>query len=145
MTHDTWCFFLLLFFFFFSYWCYYPHTLRYSVSPVWGIFIREGVCLAGRLSLLQGIVWIVVLRFILPCKSDCQSIFFKKQGINSLYTKLWLVRPLIKNVPDSSHQYLSNVTFRASLEYQMREQCFSFVFFFLNFMSRGVNRDVALL
>ena len=28
------------------------------------------------------------LRFILPCKSDCQPIFLKKQGIYSLYAKL---------------------------------------------------------
>ena len=27
------------------------------------------------------------------------------------FAKLWLVRPLIKNIPDSSHQYGSNVTF----------------------------------
>ena len=28
------------------------------------------------------------LRFILPCKSDCQPIFLKKQGIYSFYAKL---------------------------------------------------------
>ena len=63
-----------------------------------------------------------ILRFILPCKSDCQPIFLKKQGTYSLYAKLWLVRPLIKNIPDSFHQYLSNVTFKASLSFQMREE-----------------------
>ena len=57
------------------------------------------------------------LRFILPCKSDCQPIFLKKQGIYSFYAKLWLVRPLIKNIPGSSHWYLSNVTFGASLAF----------------------------
>ena len=62
------------------------------------------------------------LRFILPYKRDCQPIFLKKQGIYSLYAKLWLVRPLIKNIPYSSHQYGSNVTFGASLASQMREE-----------------------
>ena len=61
-------------------------------------------------------------RFILPCKSDCQPILLKKQGIFSLYAKLGLLRPLIKNIPDSSHQYGSNVTFGASLAFQMREE-----------------------
>ena len=55
-------------------------------------------------------------------KSDCQPIFLKKQGIYSLYAKLWLLRPLIKNIPDSSHQYSSNVTFGAGLAFQMREE-----------------------
>ena len=32
------------------------------------------------------------LRLILPCKSDCHPIFLKKQGIYSLYAKLWLVK-----------------------------------------------------
>ena len=64
----------------------------------------------------------IKLRFILPCKSDCQPIFLKKQGIYSLYAKLWLFRPLIKNIPDSSQQYGSNVTFGASLAFQMREE-----------------------
>ena len=63
-----------------------------------------------------------ILRFILPCKRDCQPIFFKKQGIYQRYAKLWLLRPLIKNIPDSSHQYGSNVTFGASLASQMREE-----------------------
>ena len=48
--------------------------------------------------------------------------FLKKQGIYSLYSKLWLVRPLIKSIPDSSHRYGSNVTFGASLAFQMREE-----------------------
>ena len=48
--------------------------------------------------------------------------FLKKQGIYSLYAKWWLLRPLIKNIPDSSHQYYSNVTFEASLAFQMREE-----------------------
>ena len=29
-----------------------------------------------------------ILRFILPCKSDCQPIFLNKQGIYLLYAKL---------------------------------------------------------
>ena len=66
--------------------------------------------------------WNFILRFILPCKSDCQPIFLKKQGINSFYAKLWLLRSLIKNVPDSSHRYGSNVTFGASTAFQMREK-----------------------
>ena len=70
------------------------------------------------------------LRFILQCKSNCHSIFLKKQGIYSLYAKLWLVRPLIKNIPDSSHRYLSNVNFWVSLEFQMREEyVFEKIFF----------------
>ena len=63
-----------------------------------------------------------ILRFILPCKSECQPIFLKKHGIYSLYAKLWLLRPLIKNFPDSSHRYGSNVTFGASLAFQMQEE-----------------------
>ena len=62
------------------------------------------------------------LRLTLPCKSDCQPIFLKNQGIYSVYAKLWLLGPLIKNIPDSSHQYGSNVTFGASLAFQMRKE-----------------------
>ena len=76
-------------------------------------------------------------RLILPCKSDCQPMFLKKQGTHSLYAKLWLVRPLIKNIHDSSHQYLSNVTFGASLALQMREE----YVFEIN-TSKGVNSGV---
>ena len=46
------------------------------------------------------------LRFILPCKRECQPIFLKKQGVYLLYAKFWLVGLLIKNIPDASHQYL---------------------------------------
>ena len=62
------------------------------------------------------------LRFILLCKSKCQPIFLKKQDTYSCHAKLWLVRTLIKNIHDSSHQYLSNVTFGASLAFNMREE-----------------------
>ena len=61
-------------------------------------------------------------RLILPCKSDCLTIFLKKQGTYSLYAKFWLERPLIKNINDSYHQYISYVTFGASLAFQMREE-----------------------
>ena len=43
----------------------------------------------------------------------------KKKG-EELSTKLWLVRPLIKKIPDSSHQYLSNVILGAGLAFQMK-------------------------
>ena len=82
------------------------------------------------------------LRFILPCKSDCQPIFLKTQGIHSLYAKLWLLRPLIKNIPDYSHRYGSNVTFWASLAFQMREEYVFDFFFFENWTLRGVNSGV---
>ena len=64
-----------------------------------------------------------ISRFILPCKSDCQPIFLKMQGTYSLYAKLWLVKPLIKQIHGSSPRYLSNVTFETSLAFQMREEC----------------------
>ena len=75
----------------------------------------------------QDYFFVYRLRFILPCKSDCQPIFLKKQGIYSLYAKLWLLRPLIKNIPEPSYRYSSNLTFEASLAFQMREK---YVFFF---------------
>ena len=77
-------------------------------------------------------------RLILLCKSDCQPIFLKKQGTYSLYAKYWLVRPLIKNIHLSSHQYLSNVIFRASLAFQMSKGYVFLFVFFLNWTSRGV-------
>ena len=89
----------------------------------------------------MGIVWwplhskksiplITKSMLILVCKSDCQPIFLgKKQGTYSLYANLWLVRPLIKNIHYSSYQYLSNVTFRASLAFQTREK-FNLIFEF---------------
>ena len=70
-------------------------------------------------------------------------IFLKKQGIHSLYAKLWVLRPLIKNIPHSSHWYGSNVTFGASLAFQMREKyVFEKKYFCENWTSRGVNRGV---
>ena len=76
----------------------------------------------------------------MPCKSDCQTIFLKKQGINTLYTKLWLVRPLIKNIiPDSSHWYLSNVTFATSPAFQMREE---YIFGKKYFLKTGPQRGL---
>ena len=51
------------------------------------------------------------LRFIWPCKSDCQPIFPKIQRTYSLFEKLWFVRPLD----------FSNVTFGTSFAFQMRE------------------------
>ena len=62
------------------------------------------------------------LRFNLPRQSVCQPIFSKMQGTFLLYTILWLVRPLIKNILDSSLQYLSNVTFGTGLAFHMREE-----------------------
>ena len=47
-------------------------------------------------------------RFILPCKSDRPPVFLKMQGIYSLYAKSWLESPLIKQIHDSSTQYLSD-------------------------------------
>ena len=81
-------------------------------------------------------------RFILPCKSDCLTIFLKKQGTYSLYAKLWLERPLIKNINDSYHQNLSNITFGASLAFQMREEYVFEKNIFKNWTSRGVNSGV---
>ena len=62
------------------------------------------------------------LRFIWPCKSDCQLIFPKMQRTYSFFAKLWFVRPLIFQICDSSPRYLSNVTFWTSFAYQMREE-----------------------
>ena len=73
-------------------------------------------------ELLVPWVALVISRFILPRQSLCQSIFLKKQGTYLLYAILWLVRPLIKNILDSSPQYLSNFTFTPSLPFQMREE-----------------------
>ena len=63
-----------------------------------------------------------LLRFILPCKSDCQPIFLKMQGTYSLYAKLRLERPLIKQNHDFSPRYLSNVTFGTSLAFPIRDK-----------------------
>ena len=50
---------------------------------------NEKLCLCANMQL------IVKLRFIWPCKSDCQPIFPKMQHTYSLFEKLWFVRPLI--------------------------------------------------
>ena len=101
-------------------------------------------CLVYGVWSVNFVCWVwCILRFILPCKSDCYSIFLKKRGIYSLYANLWLLRPLIKNIPDSSHQYGSNVTFGASLAFQIREEyVFEENIFFENWTSRGVNTGV---
>ena len=62
------------------------------------------------------------LRFIWPCKSDCQPISPKIQRTYSLFVKLWFVRPLIFKIRDSSPQYLSNVTFGTSFAFQIRKE-----------------------
>ena len=97
-------------------WEEYPSLLRLNEPsiPINWVYTNLTVENLGHFSIKLG--------FILPCKSDWQPIFLKQQGIYSLYAKLWLVRPLIKNIPDSSHQYLSNVTLGASLALQMREE-----------------------
>ena len=82
---------------------------------------------------------LINLRLIFSCKSECQPIFLKKQGIYSLHAKLWLVRPLINNIPDAYHRYISNVTFGASLAFQMREEYVFEKIIFENWTSRGVN------
>ena len=107
--------------------------LMLSMSMSMTISISMSIIVSMQMSMLNGgltstIVGLLKIRFILPCKNDCQPIFLKKQGSYSLYAKLWLVRPLIKNIPDSSHWYLSNVTFRASLAFQTREE-YVFEFF----------------
>ena len=81
-------------------------------------------------------------KFILPCKSDCQPIFLKNQGTYSLYAKLLLLRLLIKNIRDSSHQYLSYVTFGVSLAFYMREEYVFAENIFENWTSRGINSGV---
>ena len=45
-------------------------------------------CLLRQVSNPHGPFLLHILRFFLPCKSDCQPIFLKKQGIFSLYAKL---------------------------------------------------------
>ena len=103
------------------------------------LFFLEG----GFLPIRNFWKYLFKSRFILPCKSDCQPIFFKKQGTYLLYAKLWLVRPLIKNIHDSSHRYLSNVTFGTWVAFQMREE---YVFwrkkYLKNWTSRGVNSGI---
>ena len=59
----------------FWYWCYYPHRSRDALSPVCVIFFCNN---KKSLSLY---LYIYILGFILPCKSDFQPIFLKKQGI----------------------------------------------------------------
>ena len=98
--------------------------------------IREQLTLTRTLSLTTS----HKLRFILPCKSDCQPIFPKMQRTHLIFSKLWFVRPQIFQIRDSSPQFISNVTFGKSLAFQWREECV--LDFFLNWTSRGVNCGV---
>ena len=103
-------------------------------------YASDRLCSLGR-----HVLAVTILRFIWPYKSECQPIFLKKQGIHSLYAKFWLLRPLIKNIADSSHWYGSNVTFGASLAFQVREE-YVFDFFFLKIGPQwGVNSGVTQL
>ena len=82
------------------------------------------------------------LRLILPQQSVCQSIFFKLQGTYLLYAIMWLVRPLIKNILDSSPRYLPNVTFGTSLAFRMREEYIFEKNYFWNLDLKGLTIGV---
>ena len=111
---------------------WYLLNLQHFANPQHYITVTWGCLIPMTEHILS-----YTLRFILPCKSDCQPIFLKKQGIFSVYTQLWLLGPLIKNIPDSSHQYGSNVTFGESLAFQMREE---YVFEEIFFLKIGPQR-----
>ena len=63
-------------------WLYQPYTLKPPPKKC--------------LSRSQLHIWVYgILRFIWPCKSDCQPFPQKMQGTFSLFVKLLLIRPLI--------------------------------------------------
>ena len=72
------------------------------------------------------------------------NLFYSKcKAHTHFFVKVWLVRPLIKQTHNSSTQYLSNVTFGTSLEFQMRKE---YVFsFFFKWISMGVLSGVMQL
>ena len=74
-------------------------------------------------------------RFILPQQSICQSIFKRKAPHYLTHSRDW---PLIRYIPDSSPQFISNVTFGTSLAFQMREE-YMLIFIFFNLDHTGVN------
>ena len=111
----------------------FSKNVRYLDRMVWEGLLFEDI--AKKDHFLTEVI--SKLMFILPCKSDWQPIFLKKQGIYKCYAKLWLLRPLIKNIPNSSHQYCSNVTFGASLAFQIREEYVFEDFFFFKLDLKG--------